>query len=493
MTSLPNLLISFAVVGAILTFFTVRAGKHQNLLVSFLQHFCGVWFIFSGLVKAIDPIGTAYKMEDYFAAFTQTVEGTWLKFMAPMFPFLAKSAAGVAIFMIVLEIVLGVMLLIGDRRRLTAWLFFGLSLFFTVLTGFTYLTGYVPTEANFFDFGKWGEYVSTQMRVTDCGCFGDFIKLDPKISFLKDALLLMPAALIFLLGWRKMHQLGSAFLRPILTIGAVVASLVFCIRNTYWDLPVVDFRPFAVGTNVREQKEKESEAESKRPLTYVLTNKTDGKVVEMPMEQFLKEFKNYPKDQWAYDQRKGETSIPITKISDFHLENPGVGEVTDDILNDSSYSLMIVAYKLEDDGVTSRTLTVQDTTFRMDTTKMTGGALSIIKSVAAITPRQVTIEAKKWNAEFGKIFSEKVNPFAEAAEKAGWTVYAATSPNDPATVDDFRHFAQTAYPFYQGDDKLLKTIIRSNPGVVVWQNGVVKAMYHWKKLPTFDSVKSQFK
>ena len=392
MITLSTLLTSFAVSGAGLTALTVAKKKHLNILMTFLQHFCGVWFVFSGIVKAIDPIGTAYKMEDYFAAFQQTAEGTWLKGLAPIFPFLSKYAAGFSIFMIVLEILLGVFLLFGIQKKWTAWLFFWVSLFFTVLTGFTYLSGYVPQEANFFDFSKWGKYIPTQMRVTDCGCFGEFLKLDPKVSFMKDILLLMPAALLFIFGWRKMHTIGADLFRKIVGWATVVGSILFCYRNTYMDLPVVDFRPFKIGTNVREQKEKEQEAESKRPITYVLTNKTDGKVVELPMDEFLKQFKNFPKDQWNYDQRKGETSIPITKISDFHLEIPGQGDITEDILQEEGWSVMVMAYALQSDGLTSRTVSVQDTTWRMDTLK-TANPIQVTRSPAAVTPRSVELHS----------------------------------------------------------------------------------------------------
>ena len=242
MTSLSSLLIQFALVGAIFTALTVWRKLHKNLLTTFMQHFCGVWFIFSGLVKAVDPIGTAYKMEDYFVQFEATFEGLNNMFagLAPLFPWLAGYANGFSIFMVVLEIVLGVMLIVGFQRKLTAWLFFLLVVFFTLLTGFTYLTGYVPTEDNFFDFAKWGPYVKTQMRVTDCGCFGDFIKLDPRISFFKDLGLMLPA-LLFLFRSKWMHQLWTGGVRRWAVYGSTAFVLLLCLRNTYMDLPMVDF------------------------------------------------------------------------------------------------------------------------------------------------------------------------------------------------------------------------------------------------------------
>ena len=130
-----------------------------------------------------------------------------MKGLAPLFPALSEQSTGFSIFMVTFEIVLGVMLIVGWRRKLTAWLFFLLVVFFTLLTGFTFLTGYVPSDANFFDFAKWGPYVKDQMRVTDCGCFGDFIKLDPRISFYKDLGLMIPAILFFLFRSKWMHQI----------------------------------------------------------------------------------------------------------------------------------------------------------------------------------------------------------------------------------------------------------------------------------------------
>src|SRR5690606_36610265 len=107
--------------------------------------------------------------------FYYTVNETWLSFIAPMFPWFSEHSISISVVMIVFEIVLGVMLLLGSKPKLTSWLFLLLVAFFTALTGFTYLTGHVPSGTNFFEFGKWGAWVETNMRVTDCGCFGDFL------------------------------------------------------------------------------------------------------------------------------------------------------------------------------------------------------------------------------------------------------------------------------------------------------------------------------
>lgn len=450
MTSLPTLLVSFALIGLLLAALTKWAGKTDKPVMTFLQHFAGVWFVFSGIVKAIDPIGTAYKMEDYFAAFETTFGGLQNAFsgLAPLFPYLAQYSAGFSIFMIVLEIALGVMLMLGYAKRVTAILFFLIVVFFTVLTGFTYLTGFVPMESNFFDFSKWGPYIATQMRVTDCGCFGDFIKLDPKISFFKDIGLMIPA-IYFLLRSRDMHQLFTDRVRAAVSGLATVGSLLFCIQNTYWDLPVVDFRPFKVGANIREQKALEEEARSNVEIIgWVMENTQTGKVEKamIPMARYKELMEKYPKDKgWKVkDQIKTEPFIEKdgqrvvvkeTKVSDFAIEDNNNTEVTEELLNEPGYSMMIVAYKLYD------------------------------------------------SPEYAQLFKEKVNRLAEGAQKDGWKVYAIVTYADAPKAEAFRSKIGAEYPFYHGDDKLLKTIIRANPGVVVLKDGKVMANYHQRHLP----------
>jgi uncharacterized membrane protein YphA (DoxX/SURF4 family) len=504
MTSLPTLLTTFAIVGAIFTAWTVWRKLHKNILMTFLQHFCGVWFIFSGLVKAVDPIGTAYKMEDYFVQFQSTFEGLTnvFKGIAPLFPWLAGYSNGFSIFMIVLEMLLGLMLILGEKPRLTAWLFFIVMVFFTALTGFTYLTGYVPSEANFFDFAKWGPYVQTQMRVTDCGCFGDFIKLDPRISFFKDLGLMLPA-FFFLFRSKWMHQLLAARTRSLVVAVAAMASVFFCIRNTYWDLPMVDFRPFKVGSDVRARKELEASAKVDI-VGWVLENTSTGEKVKFmePEPGKITYFKDYPKDKgWKVkDQIKTDwyvlvdsvrTPITKTKVSEFAVESTENGEVTDDLLAEKGYSLMIVAYHLEGARQTEM-LTVQDTTWATDTIQVGKDSTRLQQRVVSIEPQQVEKQVFVPTAEYADFFRSGVNPLAEAAAQAGWKVYAITTYGDAEVAADFaQKVGATKYPWYKADDKLLKTIIRANPGVVVWQDGKVLGMYHHHHLPKFEQLQAK--
>ncbi|NJN34756.1 MAG: DoxX family protein [Saprospiraceae bacterium] len=141
------------------------------------------------------------------ASLKRPPKGSFLKGIAAMFPYLAQFALTFSIVMIVLEIVVGIMLILGQKPRLTAWLYLLIMVFFTILTGYTHLTGYVPSGVNFFEFSKWGEYIASNMKVTDCGCFGDFLKLSPTTSFYKDCAL-MPVALILLFFSKKWHKIG---------------------------------------------------------------------------------------------------------------------------------------------------------------------------------------------------------------------------------------------------------------------------------------------
>ena len=464
--------------------------KPANWVISFLQNFTGALFIFSGWVKAIDPLGTAYKMEQYFAEFQSTFEGTWFSFMAPLFPWLSNYASSFSVIMIVLEIVLGVMLITGTWRKFTSWAFFLVLAFFTFLTGFTYLTGYVPGDANFFEFSKWGAYEATNMKVTDCGCFGDFLKLEPKISFFKDLVLLVPA-IIFLIWNGKMHQLFNTATRGLLVLLTVVGLSFYSFSNYVWDIPHLDFRPFKKGVNIRAQKNLEEEAQlSTEIIAYKLRNLEDGKVVELPFAQYMKEYANYPNESWEHIQIKSEPSVPLSKISDFEIADIDGNDITEDILSDPDYALMIIAHKLYAD-ISTGTAIITDTIYRVDTIQ-TQDSIILQQSIERVDKRQVQKDVYSWKEATLKPWIEKVNPILEQAEAAALQVYAITAYADPAMIDDFRHATQSAYPFHMADDILLKTIVRSNPGIVLFRDGEVIRKWHYKKVPDFETMQNKF-
>lgn len=494
--SIFTLVFYVAIVAVVLTLLNIFALKNsKNYVMSFLQNFCGTLFIVSGYVKAVDPLGTAFKMEDYFAEFMYTFQDTAVSFIAPMFPWLAEHSIVVSILMIVFEIALGVMLIIGSKPKLTAWLFFLLVVFFTILTGYTYLTGYVPSGVNFFEFGKWGDWVSTNMKVTDCGCFGDFIKLKPKNSFFKDVFLLFPS-IYFVIRHTDMHQTFKPLLRNGIVWVATIGFTVFCFYNFAWDEPVVDFRPFAAGNDIRTLKAEEAEKSdiANQVTGYSMTNKSTGENVTLEIADYMKRYKEFPKEEWDLVQVKGNPPFEPSKISDFNISGTEGENVTESILGDPNFSFMVLTYELKTlDEKKMSTSTVTDTIFNIDTILVDGmDEPQLVKSIKEVVSREVQNEVAVFDAGFVSKFTEGINPVVDKAQEVGYKVFAVTSPNDPAVIDDFRHATQSAYPFYTADDLLLKTIQRSNPGLVLWKDGKIVQKWHINKLPAFEEIQAKY-
>jgi len=490
--TLTTLLIGVAIAAGLFTGLVGLVLKRQkNWLMTYVQSFCGILFLFSGYVKAVDPLGTAYKMEQYFAEFESTFADTAFSFLAPLFPWLSSMAIGFSVFMIVFEIVLGLMLLMGSKPKLTAWLFFGLVAFFTVLTGFTYLTGYVPNDVNFFQFGSWGPYVKTNMKVTDCGCFGDFLVLEPKTSFLKDVFLLAPS-IYFIWRTKDMHQIFTPKVRNIVLGVATAGLLLMCLSNYSWDIPRQDFRPFKVGTDVAAVKAfEEAEMSKVQVYAYRLTNKTSGKSVELPYADFLKQFKDYPKAEWEYEQLKTEPSIKPSKISEYSITDADGLELADSLLGMKGYSMMIVSYKLKGEG-RSEKVTKKIPIYVQDTITTASGEQSIVRKLDREENQEFTETTFDWDSRFAKIYSSIVNPMMASAESSGLNVYGVAGGAGNDKIESFRHHTQAAYPIYEADDILLKTIVRSNPGIVLWKDGAVVKKWHYKKLPTWEEIKAEY-
>ncbi|WP_339883087.1 BT_3928 family protein [Polaribacter vadi] len=191
----------------------------MKLLVQIARIIVGTLFIFSGFVKLVDPIGSQYKFEEYFSEGVLNLE------------FLIPYALPFAIFLIIAEIVLGVALLVGWRAKLTVNSLKIMILFFLFLT--------------------W--YSAYYNKVTDCGCFGDAIKLTPWETFTKDVILTI---LIFFIGAK------IRFIKPVLPKAnpglIVIVSLIISSFITYYvlnHLPIIDFRAYAIGKNIPEGME----------------------------------------------------------------------------------------------------------------------------------------------------------------------------------------------------------------------------------------------
>ncbi len=438
--------------------------KPSNIFVCYLQNFVGSLFIFSGFVKAVDPLGTSYKMHEYFEAFAG--EG-----LRPLWEYLATWSTFMAITMIALELFVGFMLLIGWKPRFTVGVIWWLTLFFTFLTAYTYLSGFgvgvtfwvmsaivfvawvavaIVSEGNrmrvfiasavltvllvgrFFSVAQ--PFAETGMKVTDCGCFGDFIKLKPWETFWKDVVLDV-MILVLVLGVKHIRPLLENSNRTVMAGVTSAASLGLCLYTVYLNEPIIDFRPYKVGNNINEQR-----TEIKPPvieMMFLYKNKATGEVKEYTQ----KEFGSMNFEELEYVDRKDKVLDPgiPAKITNLYISNEEGVDITDTLLQNPNYSLMVVSWKL---GTTNT------------------------------------------NAY------KQLNELNSAAEKAGIKFFAVTA-ND-GHVDEFRHRHQTAYPFYSADETPLKTMIRSNPGLLLLKNGVVVNKWHYLHLPTTEELQKSY-
>ncbi len=490
--TLTKLVIYIAVIALLLTLVTGWLKRPDSgrghWLMTWLQHFTGALFVFSGLVKGVDPMGTAFKMEQYFAEFQATFAGTWFSFAAPLFPWLAGYAAAFAIFMILLEIIVGLALILGHRPKLTSWVFLAVLVFFTLLTGFTYLTGYVPMHENFFAFSKWTAFDANNMRVTDCGCFGDFLPLVPRTSFLKDVVLLIPA-IYFVTRHRRMHQLFTGRIRTVILGAAALVLLVYCLRYAFWREPHVDFRPFKAGVNVAERKAAEQDAEAAvQIVSWKLRNNADSRIVVLPHTQYMQELASYPRDEWTVeDTEMTEPEVPRTKISDFVILSSEGEMVTDEILESNEPLLIVLCYKLAGQTTYAQEM-VTDTLYRTDTL-VTEGAVTLMRVPDRTETRSVQRAHYDWSPRYLQRFINQIHPLTDAAESAGIRVLGSAGAAGEDMINDFRRVAGADYPFYEADDILLKTIMRSNPGVLLMQDGVILGKWHYRNLPDIETVR----
>lgn len=272
----------------------------------------GCLFIFSGLVKAIDPLGLAYKMQEFFELWASEgfMKGTmlWLNGHALMF----------SVLIITLEVVLGVALLLGWRTKTVSWLLLMLMLLFTFLTSYVLFSG----------------------KIRACGCFGDCIPLTPVQTFTKDVMLLA-LVLIILAGRKFINPLFSNTANSILFLISL-----FGVLGLQWYvlkyLPVKDCLPFKVGNNILELRKMPKDAVPDK-VDYKFVYKKNGENKEFLVSAL-------PDSSWEFVERKqiiiekGKNNIPL--INDFVLITQSGADTTEALLNTAGeyYLLFIKEY-----------------------------------------------------------------------------------------------------------------------------------------------------
>lgn len=354
------------------------------------RFFLAAVFVFSGFVKAIDPHGTMYKLQDYMIAFGLS---DWL---SDFFLFACSIVLGC------LEFCLGIYMFFGIRRRITPRLLLAVMSVMTPLT----------------------LWLALDNPVSDCGCFGDAVILSNWETFGKNVLLLIAAVSVF--KWRKcifpLVTIRFDWLIALYTWLYIFVMITYCI----WYLPVFDFRPYHIGANIRAGMEI---PEGKEPTLY------ETRFV-MQKEGVKKEFSldAYPDSTWTFV----DTRTIVKKrgyeppIHDFVMvRNEDGVEITDEILDDENYTFLLVAPRLD---------------------KANDSSIDLI------------------------------NELYDYSLLHGYTFYGLTSSSDDEILK-WQERTGSEYPFAMMDGVTLKTIIRSNPGVVLLKEGTVINKWSVNDLP----------
>lgn len=373
----------------------------MKVIVTISRILVGLLFIVSGLIKANDPIGFSYKLDEYWQVFGME----WMSPMSLVF----------SVFICVAEVVLGVAVLFGSQMVLVSWSLLLMIIFFTFLTF----------------------YSAYFNKVTDCGCFGDAVKLTPWESFTKDVVLLVFILIIFFYRNKVKSVFNSKVADWALILVATAATGYFsyhCINH----LPVKDFRPYAVGKNIQQQMTlPEGAKKDIYEITLVYKNTVTGEVKEFSQTDYP-----WQDSTWVWQETKNKLvqKGDHPPIHDFNIIDADGNDITEDILNDPQPIFLVVCYNL---GKTNK-----------------------------------------------KAF-EKVNLFTEACFNNGFSIIGLTA-SSAETIDNFKHEVQSMLDFYNVDETTLKTMIRSNPGIMLLKQGTVLAMWHHNDTPDFNEVKEKY-
>lgn len=359
------------------------------ILRFFFRIIPAVTFIFSGLVKAIDPVGGSIKFEDYFMAFHLD----WLM------PIALPLALALAAF----EFLLGFYLLLGFFVRQLATVSLLLMTIFTLLT----------------------LYIAVFNPVSDCGCFGDALKLTNWETFWKNMVIIVFAIGLFLTRKKFTNSTGTVqiYITALLLAVYIILLGVWGTNN----LPVIDFRPFKTGTHIASEMEIPEGAERSEIETLFILEK-NGLKRTFSMDDYP-----YDDSTWVFIDTETKTIKegfqPL--LHDFHLMDPDLGEETQRIVNHPGALFLMISPRIE------------------------------------------------------KMDQQAILPLAELAEMArqkGIPFYCVTASGSSVTMEfDLKN--KTMFRFLHSDETTLKTMIRSNPGLILLYDGTITGKWHYKNLP----------
>ena len=360
------------------------------------RYLVGLILIFSGAIKINDPVGTQIKLEEYFSLFSTD--------FTSIFEILIPYALMISVFLCCLEIVIGVALIINYKMRLISKILLGLIVFFTFLTF----------------------YSAYFNKVTDCGCFGDAIKLTPWQSFYKDLILLSFSLIIYFLHSKLRYQDGffkiKIFEDNVFKNGVIIFISVISLIISYTAinfLPFVDFRPYKVGNYIPDLMQPSEE------LKYSYIMEKNGRNYE---------FDNYPNDEsFTFKEIKLLNPEAEPKISDYSLWNEDGDFTNESFLGNK---LFIVIHDVNKLGIDRR----------------------------------------------------KINEFITKLKKLKsdinfWVEPIVLTSSDSKSLSSFLDKNKISIKSIYGDATVLKTMIRSNPGFLLMRNGTVRGKWHFNKFP----------
>ena len=362
----------------------------QEVVANMCRFLLAASFIFSGFVKAVDPLGFQYKIQDYLTAFGMV---SWFPSFFPLLGGITLSAV---------EFFIGISLFFATRRTLATSLALMLMIFMTPLT--LYLAIFDP--------------------VSDCGCFGDAWVLTNWETFGKNIILLFAAIMAFL--HRRMLirfiSVKMEWLVSLYTLFFVFTLSFYCLDR----LPVLDFRPYKIGKNILEGM---TMPEGAKPSVYesIFILEKNGEQKEFTLD-------NYPDSTWTFvDTRtilKEKGYEPA--IHDFSMIDLNTGEdITNDVLTDIGYTFLLVAHRIE--------------------------------------------EADDSNIDL-------INEIYDYSVEHGYKFYCLTSSPEEQ-IELWKDKTGAEYPFCQMDDITLKTMVRSNPGLMLIKNGTILNKWSDEDIP----------